>query len=94
MELFVLGLVVAMNFIIIKIKFDKRRIEDGIFDIALLLFITAIFSGSYAGMIVGTIASLFISIFFLASPPTFFSGPSGVFTEFKRRAKRKKYDNI
>lgn len=83
-----LGLIVALNFIIIKIKFDRKRVEDAIFDIGLLLIIMGLFSGSYAGLIVGTIASLFISIYFLASPPTFFSGPTGFFSEFKRRARR------
>ena len=69
-------------------KFDRKRYEDGIFDIGLLLIIMALFAGSYAGLIVGTIASLFVSLYFLASPPTFFSGPSGFFAEFKRRARR------
>jgi len=85
----ILGIVVALNFIIIKIKLDRKRFEDAIFDVALLLIIMALFSGSYAGLVVGTIASLFISVYFLASPPTFFSGPSGFFTEFKKRARRR-----
>jgi len=89
MEFLILGVVVALNFIIIKIKFDRKRIEDAIFDIGLLLIIMGLFSGSYAGLVVGTIASLFISLFFLASPPTFFSGPTGFFSEFKSRAKRR-----
>ena len=86
MEFMILGLVVALNFIIIKMKFDKQRYEDGVFDMALLGVITILFQGSYAGLVVGTIASLFISIFFLASPPTFFSGEKGFLQEFKRRA--------
>lgn len=89
MELFILGIVVALNFMIIKIKFDRKRIEDGMFDTFFLFLMTVIFSGSYAGLIVGTIASLFLSIFFLASPPRFFSGPTGFISEFKRRARRK-----
>jgi len=89
MEFLILGIVVASNIIIIKMKFDKGRTEDGIFDTLLLLGITILFSGSYAGLIVGTIASLFISLFLLASPPTFFSGNNGFFKEFKKRAKRK-----
>jgi len=89
LEMLILGIVVALNFIIIKIKLDRKRFEDAIFDVALLLIIMALFSGSYAGLVVGTIASLFISVYFLASPPTFFSGPSGFFTEFKNRARRR-----
>jgi len=89
MELFILGIVVALNFWIIKIKFDRKRYEDGLFDTAIFIIIMLMTGGSYAGMAVGAIASLFISVGFLASPPTFFSGPNGFFQEFKRRAKRR-----
>ena len=88
-ELAIIGILVALNFIIIKIKFDRKRYEDGVFDVVLLLIIMALFGGSYAGLVVGTVASMFISLFFLANPPTFFSGPTGFFSEFKRRAARK-----
>lgn len=90
MELAVIGIIAALNFIIIKMKFDRDRVEDGIFDVILLLVLMALFGGSYAGLVVGTVASLFISLFFLASPPQFFSGPSGFFNKFKQRAKRKR----
>jgi hypothetical protein len=89
MELAVLGLVAALNFIIIKIKFDKKRYEDGIFDTILLIIIMALFQGSYHGLIVGTVASLCISLFFLISPPQFFSGTNGFAKKFIERAKRK-----
>lgn len=88
MEFLVLGLVVAVNFIIVKIKFDRKRWEDGIFDVLTLLIVMALFKGSYAGLIVGTIASLFISLYFLVSPPTFFSGKNGFLHTFIKRAKR------
>ena len=94
MEVFVLGIIVALNFAIIKMKLDKHRYEDAIFDGLLLFGITLLFSGSYAGLAVGTVASLFISLFFLKSPPTFFSGPSGFFAEFKRRARRSEIDSL
>lgn len=88
MELLVLGVVVAVNFIIIKMKFDKKRWEDAIFDVIIFLVIMALFKGSYAGLIVGSVASLFISLYFLASPPQFFSGDNGLLKEFIKRAKR------
>jgi len=89
MELLVIGLVVAVNIIFIQMKFKRGRTEDGILDSILLVLITIIFGGSYAGLVVATIASMFISIWLFANPPTFFSGPSGVFAEFKKRAARK-----
>ena len=89
MEFLIIGIAVAANIIIIKMKFDRKRYEDGIFDSLLLGLITIIFGGSYAGLVVGTIASCFISLYLFASPPTFFSGKDGFFKKFIQRAKRK-----
>lgn len=89
MELFILGVVVAVNFLIIKMKLDKKRWEDAIFDVIIFLVIMALFSGSYAGLVVGSIASLVVSLYFLASPPKFFSGNDGFLKKFLARAKRR-----
>lgn len=88
MEFLILGLVVAVNFIIVKMKLDRKRWEDAVFDVLTLLVVMALFSGSYAGLIVGSVASLFISIYFFASPPKFFSGESGFLRKFIQRTKR------
>jgi Mn2+/Fe2+ NRAMP family transporter len=88
MEFLVLGLIVAVNFIIVKMKLDRKRWEDAVFDVLTLLVIMALFSGSYAGLIVGSVASLFISLYFFASPPKFFSGKNGFLHTFLERAKR------
>ena len=90
MEFLILGIIVALNIIIIKMKFDKARHEDAIFDVLLLVLVTVVLNGSFAGLMVGAISSLFISIFLLASPPTFFSGLNGVLTKFQSKAKRKR----
>lgn len=90
MEFLIIGLAVAANIVVIKMKFDRKRYEDGIFDTILLALITIIFGGSYAGLVVGTIASCFISVYLFASPPTFFSGENGIFKKFKEKARRKK----
>lgn len=90
MEFLVLGLIVAVNFIIVKMKLDRKRWEDAVFDVLTLLVIMALFSGSYAGLIVGSVASLFISLYFFASPPKFFSGKTGFLHTFLERAKRSK----
>lgn len=88
MEYLILGIVVAVNFIIIKMKLAAARWEDAIFDIAIFLIIMALFSGSYAGLVVGCVASLFISIYFYASPPEFFTGKNGLIKEFIKRVKK------
>ncbi len=53
-------------------KFKKGRIEDGVFDSALLIILLMISNGSYGAMVVSMIASLVVSIYLLASPPKFF----------------------
>lgn len=88
MEFLILGIVVALNIVFIKMKIDQKRYEDAVFDTALLVVVTFVFSGTYSALVVGTIASMFISIFLYASPPKWFSGQSGFFQEFKKRASK------
>ena len=72
MEFLIIGIVSALNLILILHKFKKGRIEDGIFDTLFYICVTIIFSGTYAGMVVAMIASLIISIYLLSNPPIFF----------------------
>lgn len=81
MEFLIIGIVTALNFIFIKKKFEQQRYEDGTFDIILFVCILFLFEGSFAGMVVGMVASLIISIYFYASPPKFL-GP--IFTKVKQ----------
>lgn len=67
----VIGIVTALNLIFVKVKFEKGRWEDGIFDLITLVLLTFVFSGSYAGLVVATITSLIISIYLFFSPPKF-----------------------
>jgi hypothetical protein len=71
MEFLLIGLATAINVIIVKMKFERKRWEDATFDLGLLILITIVFGGSYAGLVVGTIASMVISIYLYASPPQF-----------------------
>jgi len=67
----IIGIVTALNVLLIKKKLDKKRYEDAFFDMALLILIIIIFSGSFGALVVGMVASLVISIAFYASPPNF-----------------------
>lgn len=87
MELLIIGIVVALNIIIILRKFKNKRYEDGIFDTILLALVTIVFMGTYAGLVVGTIASLLISIYLWASPPQFFSGKDGIYHKVREGVK-------
>jgi hypothetical protein len=69
MEFLVIGCAVAFNFLVIKVKFEKKRFADGVLDVLLLAIITFLFSGSFGGLVVATVASAIISLFLLAFPP-------------------------
>jgi hypothetical protein len=69
MEFLLIGLAVAANIIFILFKYERKRYPDATLDFFLLIVVTIIFSGSYGALVVGTIASLVISIYLYANPP-------------------------
>ena len=69
MEFILIGLAVAANIIFILFKYERKRYSDATLDFVLLIAVTIIFSGSYGALVVGTIASLVISIYLYANPP-------------------------
>ena len=72
MEFLIIGILSALNLIVIVHKFRKGRVEDGILDSVLFALMATMFSGSYGGMVVAMISSLIISIYLWTSPPEFF----------------------
>jgi hypothetical protein len=72
MEFILIGLVTAVNLIIIKIKLGKKRYEDASLDFLIFVSVIFIFSGTYSGLVVGMVASMVVSIYLYANPPTFF----------------------
>ena len=74
MEFIIIGLATAFNFIVIKMKLDRKRYEDAAFDFVLMCVLAALFSGSYAGMVVAMVSSLVISVYLLISPPHLVGG--------------------
>lgn len=66
-----IGIVTALNMLIILAKFKRKRYEDGVFDTGFMILMVMIFSGSFGGMVVAMVASLCISIALFISPPTF-----------------------
>lgn len=69
MEFLILGIVSALNFIFILHKFQKNRIEDAVLDSLLFIGVVFLFNGTYAGMVVGMVASLLVSIYLYFNPP-------------------------
>ena len=72
MEFVIIGIVTAINMIVIISKVKRKRYEDAVFDVTLLVIVATLFSGSYGGMVVAMIASMTISIYLYSYPPMFF----------------------
>jgi len=68
-ELLIIGLVSALNLIILKIKIDLKRYADSALDLTLFVMFMMFSGGTLGGIIIATIGSLVISIFLYFSPP-------------------------
>lgn len=66
---FIIGIATAFNFLILKWKFEHDRYADAFLDILTLTVLSFLFSGSYGGLVVATVASAIISLYLLAVPP-------------------------
>lgn len=69
MEIMIIGIAVAFNFLVIYAKINLKRWLDAALDCALLTIISFLFSGTYAGLVVATIASAIVSIVLFINPP-------------------------
>ncbi len=67
-----MGLATAFNVLIIFRKIEKKRHQDAFFDASLLVLLSLVFEGSLGGMMVATVASAIISLYFLFNPPNIF----------------------
>lgn len=59
----IIGIAAFFNVAVIIHKLNKQRYINGIIDAALLIAVMILFSGSYGALVIGTIASAFISIY-------------------------------
>lgn len=69
MEFILIGLAVAANVLFVLFKYERKRYADATLDLILLIVIAMLFSSSYGALVVGTIASLIVSIYLYANPP-------------------------
>ena len=69
MELLIIGIATAFNFMIIKWKLEKHRFADAVVDVAVLLIVGFIFGGTLGGMTIAMVASAIVSLYLLWSPP-------------------------
>ena len=61
----------VFNLVILIIKFKRRRYEDAILDVSLLVIVFWILKGSEMMLLIGIFSSLFVSIYLWFSPPSF-----------------------
>ena len=72
MQLLILGVFTAFNFLILKIKLENKRIADFLFDLGSFIVLTMIFGGTLGGMVIAMVAGFIISITLLIFPPKLF----------------------
>ena len=70
MEYLLIGMVVAINFVVVIRKYRLRRFTDATVDMVLLAIVYKLFEGSFGALVTGTFASMFISIYLYFNPIT------------------------
>lgn len=68
-SLMLIGVATSINLIVIKFKLEKGRFADAFLDGAMLVILTLVFGGSYAGLTTAVVASSIISTYLWFSPP-------------------------
>ena len=69
MDLLIIGIVTAANFIILKIKAEQNRWADLLFDIFVLSVLSFLFSGTLGGLTIAMISSFTVSVYLYFYPP-------------------------
>jgi len=69
MELIIIGLVTAANFLILKIKAEKNRWADLVFDVFVLCILSFLFSGTLGGLTIEMVSSFTVSVYLYFYPP-------------------------
>jgi hypothetical protein len=69
MEVIVIGIVTALNLMVLKMKFEKERYGDLTLDVIALIVLNIFFGGTLAGMTIAMIASAIISTYLYFAPP-------------------------
>ena len=69
MEFLIIGVFTAFNFIVLKIKLERRRYGDFTLDLLAIVILIGAFGQTLGGMIIAMVASLIISTYLLYNPP-------------------------
>lgn len=69
MEVLMIGIVTAINLIILKWKFEQERWGDLVLDVTSLYLLSVMFGNTMSGMVIAMIASAIISTYLYFNPP-------------------------
>jgi len=69
--LIIIGIVTAINLIILKWKFEQGRYGDMALDFLAIATLSAFFGQTLGGLTIAMVSSLIISIYLLVFPPQF-----------------------
>lgn len=69
MDLLLIGLVTAANFLLLKIKAEKNRWADLAFDLIVLAVLSFLFSGTLGGLTIAMVSSFIVSVYLYFFPP-------------------------
>jgi uncharacterized membrane protein len=64
-----MSICVALNLIVILVKYEKKRYLDLTIDILALILIMSIFSATNEARAIGTFASMVVSVYLYFKPP-------------------------
>jgi len=68
-----LGFAVLFQFIILRIKWNKKNYEDVVVDILMLIILNGVFGGTILGVISATAGSTLISLYLIKYPIRIFT---------------------
>jgi len=69
--LIIIGIVTAINLIILKLKFEQGRWGDLALDFLAIATLSAFFGQTLGGMTIAMVSSLIISVYLYIFPPEF-----------------------
>ncbi len=69
MEALIMGIATAFNILVLFKKAELHRYADAFCDGALLVILSLVFGNTLGGMLVATVASAIISVYFMFNPP-------------------------
>jgi hypothetical protein len=69
MEILIIGVASAFNFLIVKWKLEHERYADVAYDVIVLLSLGYLFGGTLGGMTIAMVASTLVSLHLMRYPP-------------------------